>query len=60
LGWASCAITQNGCLRVMTHPGYPQAQPLSVVAERLRTATLSAVHQFWPDDISLLDTTRVD
>jgi len=44
----------------MTHPGYPQAQPLSVVAERLRTATLSAVHQFWPDDISLLDTTRVD
>lgn len=60
LGWASCAITQNGCLRVMTQPGYPQAQPLSVVAERLRTATLNAVHEFSPDDISLLDTARVD
>lgn len=23
LGWASGAITQNGCLRVMTQPGYP-------------------------------------
>lgn len=21
-GWASCPITQNGCVRTMSHPGY--------------------------------------
>jgi predicted nucleic acid-binding protein len=22
-GWASSPITENGCVRVMSHPGYP-------------------------------------
>jgi hypothetical protein len=22
-GWASCPITQNGCIRIMSNPGYP-------------------------------------
>ena len=22
-GWATCAITQNGCLRIMSQPAYP-------------------------------------
>lgn len=22
-GWASCPITQNGCIRIMSQPGYP-------------------------------------
>lgn len=26
-GWASCPITQNGCVRIMSHPGYPNALP---------------------------------
>lgn len=54
-GWASCPITQNGCLRVMSHRAYPNAPPLQVVAERLLEATLSPLHEFWPDDVSLLD-----
>jgi uncharacterized protein len=54
-GWASCPITQNGCLRIMSHPGYPNALPVQAVAARLAEATASAVHEFWADDISLLD-----
>ena len=28
-GWASCPLTQNGCLRIMAQPAYPQALPLA-------------------------------
>lgn len=54
-GWASCPITQNGCLRIMSHPGYPNALSVRAVLERLRKATGGAYHEFWPDEISLLD-----
>jgi hypothetical protein len=59
-GWASCPITQNGCVRIMCHPGYPNALPVRAVMERLAGATASELHQFWPDDISLLDRTLID
>ena len=54
-GWASCPITQNGCARIMSHTGYPNALPVQAVMGRLREATASRYHEFWPDDISLLD-----
>ena len=54
-GWATCPITQNGCLRTMAQPAYPNCLPASAVAERLREATATAHHQFWPDHVSLLD-----
>ena len=54
-GWASCPISQNGCIRIMSHPGYPGALPVTVVMERLTEAVNSKYHEFWPDDISLLD-----
>jgi uncharacterized protein len=53
-GWASCAITQNGCVRIMSQPGYPNALPAARVAQRLREATETEFHQFVPGDISLL------
>lgn len=59
-GWASCPITQNGCLRVLSHARYPNARPVAVIAERLIEATTHPLHAFWPDDISLLDTKRID
>jgi uncharacterized protein len=59
-GWASCPITQNGCVRIMSHPGYPNALPVRAVVERLAEATTSGLHEFWPDDISLLDRDLVD
>lgn len=54
LGWASCPITQNGCVRIMSQPAYPDALPVGEVAIRLRDATLDASHQFWPADLNLL------
>jgi len=59
-GWASCPITQNGCVRIMSHPGYPNPLPVNQVVERLREATLSTVHEFWPDDVSVLDEKVLD
>jgi len=37
-GWASCPITQNGCLRVMSNPGYPNPVPMAEMLSRLRAA----------------------
>ncbi len=59
-GWASCPITQNGCVRIMSHPGYPGAPPVIEIVQRLRRATRDPVHEFWPDDISLLDDGHLD
>jgi toxin-antitoxin system PIN domain toxin len=55
LGWASCPLTQNGCLRIMAQPAYPQALPLAAVAQRLAQAAALPAHQFIADDFSLLD-----
>jgi toxin-antitoxin system PIN domain toxin len=54
-GWASCPLTQNGCVRIMSHPGYPNALPVGLVVDALREATRGVHHEFWPDDVSLLD-----
>ncbi|MFO1409022.1 MAG: TA system VapC family ribonuclease toxin [Steroidobacteraceae bacterium] len=59
-GWASCPITQNGCLRVMSARGYPNPLPVALVAQRLGEATRQSVHEFWPDEVSILDASTVD
>ena len=59
-GWASCPITQNGCIGIMSHPSYPNAHPVLEVVERLRAATADRTHEFWPDSESLLDPALVD
>ena len=57
-GWASCPLTQNGCLRIMNQPGYAKPQPLAHLLAMLLRSTSAPVHQFWSDDNSLLDATR--
>jgi hypothetical protein len=59
-GWASCPITQNGCVRVMSNPGYPGSLPVQAVVERLAKAIKTHLHEFWPDELSLLDPERLD
>ncbi len=59
-GWASCPITQNGCIRVMSHPRYSSPVPPVLVIERLEEACAGSAHEFWPDDASLLDPRVVD
>ncbi len=59
-GSSSCPITQNGCIRIMSHAGYPNGLPVHAVTERLAEATTNALHEFGPDDISLLDFAAID
>lgn len=59
-GWASCPITQNGCIRVMSQAAYPSPLPPSAVMERLAAATRHPSHEFWPADITLLDDAIAD
>ena len=56
-GWASCPLTQNGCLRIMAQPAYPGVQPLPFLTAMLQRSTASTYHTLWSDDISLLDNT---
>ena len=59
-GWATCPITQNGCVRIMAQPGYSNCIPAPLVAERLSEATATIHHRFWADNVSLLETSTVD
>ena len=56
MGWATCPITQNGLLRIMSQAAYSNPIPLASVADRLReSATEAAHHRFIADDVSLID-----
>jgi toxin-antitoxin system PIN domain toxin len=54
-GWASCPLTENGTIRIMSHPGYSRRRPFTPhqVAQALESFARASNHQFWPDDISL-------
>lgn len=54
-GWASCPLTQNGCLRLLSSANYPNAQTPGAVRARLAGAAAHPAHRFYPDDFSLLD-----
>lgn len=53
-GWATCPITENGVVRIMAQPAYPNHRPAAQVAERLAEACSHTSHQFWPEQLSLL------
>jgi hypothetical protein len=55
-GWATCPITINGCIRVLSNPAYPtvEATPAEV-AGRLRSFCSTTDHHFWADSVSFLD-----
>jgi hypothetical protein len=59
-GWATCPITQNGVVRIMAQPAYPNCQPAAVVASRLAEACRHPSHAFWPEPISLLQEGLID
>jgi toxin-antitoxin system PIN domain toxin len=56
LSWATCPITENGFVRIASHPRYPN-RPGSVVAvlSLLRQLCSLEGHQFWAADSSIQD-----
>jgi uncharacterized protein len=53
--WMSSPTTQNGTVRIASHPKYSNAQPVPVVLESLESLTLVGNHHFVPDAVSVLD-----
>jgi toxin-antitoxin system PIN domain toxin len=59
--FATCPITENGLLRIVGHPKYPNSPgPPSTVAAALATIRGLPGHAFWPDSFSLVDKSLVD
>jgi uncharacterized protein len=56
-GWASCPITENGVVRIMTNPGYSKKARFAPddLILRLQTFTQRTTYDFWSDTLSLLD-----
>jgi toxin-antitoxin system PIN domain toxin len=55
-GFATCPLTENGFVRVVTHPAYhPDPPRPAVVFDRLRKFCEGGRHHFWPDSVSLRD-----
>jgi uncharacterized protein len=59
--WATCPLTENGLIRVVSNPAYKSisATPTEAAA-RLRTFCSQAGHSFWSDVISITDTALFD
>jgi hypothetical protein len=56
-GWASCPMTENGVVRIMANPAYSKMirfSPADLI-ERLQSFASETNHEFWPEEISLLE-----
>jgi uncharacterized protein len=56
--WATCPLTENGVIRVVGHPKYPNSagSPAAVAPFVARLRALPG-HVFWKDDLSLIGRT---
>ena len=54
-GWASCPVTENGFVRIVSQPRYPSPVPTALAVEKLARATQNEHQAFWSCDLSLLD-----
>ena len=57
-GWASCPLTQNGFIRIVSQPKYPRPLPIARALDLLAEEIEGTDHSFWADDLSLLDMQR--
>jgi toxin-antitoxin system PIN domain toxin len=55
-GWATCPITENGFVRLVTRPSFVNPPHRAVdVVPRLTALRKSGDHKFWPASLSLTD-----
>ena len=55
-GWATCPLTENGFVRIMSHPNNPASLGLPREAtKRLRLFRKSGQHVFWKAELSILE-----
>jgi uncharacterized protein len=59
--WATCPLTQNGVLRILSHPKYPNSVGSPAAAAPILDGLLALPgHRFWADDLSLVRNPHVD
>ena len=54
-GWASCALTQNSFVRIISQTRYGAAVSTGAALEQLDEASSTAHHEFWSCSLSILD-----
>lgn len=57
-GWATCPITENAFIRIVTQISYPNLRLTPALAAEALTrfkAGFKGVYEFWKDEISLAD-----
>jgi hypothetical protein len=59
--WATCPLTENGVIRIVGHPRYPNSagSPAAVAPIVAGLRSLPG-HVFWNDDVSLIGSDIVD
>jgi uncharacterized protein len=56
-GWASCPLTENGTVRILSNPNYSKhkrSSPDEIIG-LLKSFADQTNHEFWREDISLCD-----
>jgi toxin-antitoxin system PIN domain toxin len=62
-GWATCPLTENGMVRILSQPAYPSGQRTPAEVIQILNAlkrSFAAAHVFWADDVSIADDTLFD
>ena len=54
-GWATCPLTENGLVRIMSQPAYPNAITATFAIQLLAEQVERTDHAFWSDNVSLRD-----
>ena len=57
-GWASCPLTENGVIRIMTLPAYSAVRRFTVeeLVGALNGFIANSDHEFWTDELTMRDT----
>ncbi len=59
--WATCPLTENGFIRIASHPNYPNRPgDVPAVFSILRQICESPGHHFWVEDLSILEILEPD
>ncbi|MBM3791834.1 MAG: VapC toxin family PIN domain ribonuclease [Acidobacteria bacterium] len=59
--WATCPLTENGFIRIASHPNYPNRPgDVAAVSAILRQLCEAPGHRFWAEDVSILSILKPD
>jgi uncharacterized protein len=58
-GWATCPLTENGLIRILSNSRYTgNHESTTEIRTRLDAFCSSGNHSFWPDQLSIRDESR--